>query len=79
MRSEEFHAGSRARSNSISPERLTAAERLTEIAHIFALGLTRLRARQSSRLSGHLENSCVDFIANQSGGAVEIKPTENAR
>ncbi len=58
--------------------RLTAAERLAEVAEILALGLTRLRARQSSGLSGERENSCVDFTANQSGGAVETFATENA-
>ena len=40
--------------------------------------LMRLRARQSSRLSGESENSCVDFTADQSGGAVETLATENA-
>ena len=56
--------------NPISPDRLSAAaERLAEVAAILAAGLMRLRARQSSRLSGDRENSCVDFTANQSGGA----------
>ena len=48
-------------------------------AAILAAGLMRLRPRQSSRLSGERENSCVDFTADQSGGAVETLATENAR
>jgi hypothetical protein len=63
--------------NPLSSDRLTAAERLTEVASILATGLVRLRTRQSSRLSGDRENSFVDFTANQSGGAVELEPAEN--
>ena len=63
----------------ISSSRMTAAERLDELALILAAGVRRLRARQSSRLSGEWENSCVDFTANQSGHAVETLATENAR
>jgi hypothetical protein len=61
------------------PDRMSAPERLTEVAEILAAGLMRLRARQSSRLSGVSENSCVDFTADQSGGAVETLATDNAR
>jgi hypothetical protein len=64
--------------NPLLPDRMTAAERLAEVASILAAGLLRLRARQSSRLSEVLENSCVDFAADQSGGAVETLATENA-
>ena len=49
-----------------------------EVASLLAAGVMRLRARQSSRLSGERENSCVDFTADQSGGAVETLTTENA-
>ena len=65
------------RPNSLPPRRMSAAERLAEVASILAAGLMRLRARQSSRLSGASENSCVDFTADQSGGAVETLATEN--
>jgi hypothetical protein len=58
-------------------DRMTAQERLGEVASILATGLMCLRARQSSRLSEVSENSCVDFAVNQSGGAVEILTTEN--
>lgn len=37
--------------NALHPMAMTAAERLEEVASILALGLVRLRARQSSRLS----------------------------
>jgi hypothetical protein len=57
--------------------KLTADQRLGEVAAILAAGLMRLRARQSSRLSKVSENSCVDFTADQSGGAVETLATEN--
>ncbi|WP_027155742.1 hypothetical protein [Mesorhizobium sp. WSM2561] len=63
--------------NPISPDRLTAAERLAELGTIPAGGVRRLRARQSSRLSGERENSFVDFTANQSGHAAELEPAEN--
>lgn len=63
--------------NSLSPERMTAAERLAELAAILAVGVRRLRARQSTRISGDRENSFVDFTANQSGHAAELEPAEN--
>ncbi|PBC00888.1 hypothetical protein CK220_28605 [Mesorhizobium sp. WSM3860] len=65
--------------NPLHADLMDASERLTEIAALLVLGLMRLRARQSSKLSAELENSCVDFIANQSGGAVETSPTENCK
>jgi hypothetical protein len=68
----------RAGDNALFPERMNAAERLSEIASILAAGLVRLRARQSSRLSRHRENSFVDFTANQSGGVSVVNPMENA-
>ncbi|PAQ12279.1 hypothetical protein [Mesorhizobium temperatum] len=63
--------------NPISPDRLTAAERLAELGTILVAGVRRLQARQSSRLSGERENSFVDFTANQSGHAAELEPAEN--
>ena len=64
--------------NPLLPARMSAAERLGEVAEILAVGLMRLLARQSSGLSEVSEKSCVDFTANQSGGAVETLATENA-
>jgi hypothetical protein len=47
--------------------RMTAAERLDEIADILAVGLIRLSARKSSGLSAHHGESSLDFSPNQSG------------
>jgi len=55
--------------NALSPDRMTAAERLGEIARILAAGLIRLRARQSSRLSADDGDSSVDFLADRRGHA----------
>ncbi|PZV39962.1 hypothetical protein [Mesorhizobium kowhaii] len=63
--------------NALSPERMTAAERLAELATILAVGVRRLQARQSTRISVERENSFVDFTANQSGHAAELEPVEN--
>jgi hypothetical protein len=41
-------------------------ERLDEIAEILALGLTRLRPRQSSALSPHVGESSLDCLGHQS-------------
>lgn len=53
--------------NALSPDRMTAAERLDEVADILAVGLIRLKARKSSRLSADRGESSVDFMARQSG------------
>ena len=63
--------------NPLSPDRMSPAERLAELASILASGLVRLRARQSSRLSGERENSFVDFTAHQSGHATGLEPVES--
>ena len=55
--------------NAISPERLSAAERLDEIAEILAAGLMRLRVRQSSDESADYGESSLHSVANQSGHA----------
>jgi hypothetical protein len=55
--------------NALHPDRMTAAERLGEIARILAAGLIRLRARQSSELSADGGESSVDFLAGQRGHA----------
>lgn len=63
--------------NPLLPVRMSASERLSEAAETLAAGVMRLRARQSSRLSGERENSFVDFTANQSGHAAALEPAEN--
>ncbi len=50
-------------------DQLTATERLDEVAEILAVGLTRLRGRQSSTLSSDLGESLVDCAAHPSGHA----------
>lgn len=48
-------------------DNLSAAERLDEIAEMLAAGLMRVRARQSSHLSGHDGESSLDCSATRSG------------
>jgi hypothetical protein len=55
--------------NPIPPSRMTAPERLAEIAEILAAGLMRLRARQSTHLSPDCGESSLDCPGNQSGHA----------
>ena len=55
--------------NALHPDRMTAAERLDEVADILAAGLIRLKARKSSRKSADARESSVDFTARQSGHA----------
>jgi hypothetical protein len=45
----------------------TGADRIAEIGAILALGLLRLRARQSRELSVESGESSLDFVARQSG------------
>ena len=53
--------------NPLHPSRMTAAERLDEIADILAAGLIRLRARKSSGLSRDYGESSLDFSPDQRG------------
>jgi len=50
-----------ARPNALDPNRMTADERLTEVADILAVGLIRLRSPKSSGLSVDRGDSCLDF------------------
>jgi hypothetical protein len=63
--------------NGADPEHLTADERLTEVAEIFACGLARLHARKSSSLSRDCGESCLDFPPDQRGHAVDDTSAEN--
>ena len=54
--------------NPLSANLMRAAERLAEVAELLALGLVRLRARQSSGLSHDRGERFVDFMAGESGG-----------
>ena len=52
-------------------------ERIVEIGEILALGLIRLRIRQSTQLSADRRDSSVDCVADQSGHA--NSKTENGK
>jgi hypothetical protein len=54
-----------ASANALHPDRMTPAERLAELGEILALGLMRLHARKSSRLSGDCGESSVDFLPDR--------------
>jgi hypothetical protein len=65
--------------NALSPDRMTAAERLDEVAGILALGVMRLVGRKSSPLSADDGESSLDFMPPQSGHAtVPMNPGERA-
>ena len=53
-------------------------QRIAEIGEILALGLVRLKARQSSQIAAEAGESSLDCVAHQSGHANPEKP-ENGR
>jgi hypothetical protein len=53
--------------NWMPPERMTAAERLDELARILCAGLRRILPEQSSSLSAATRDSSVDFSPMKSG------------
>jgi hypothetical protein len=55
--------------NPLKPELMSTEERLDELCRILALGLVRVLARQSSRLSADRGESAVDFTARARSGA----------
>jgi hypothetical protein len=55
--------------NPLHPERMSAEERIAEIGRLLGLGLMRLHAPKSSRLSADRGDSSVDFLPDQSGHA----------
>ena len=67
------------RPNPLSPEAMSPAERLDEIARILALGVVRLRLRKSSQLPAELGESSLDFPPHQSGREGVATRTEAAR
>ena len=50
----------------LHPDRMTASERLNEVAEILAAGAVRLIARKSSRIFADCGDSSLDFTASQS-------------
>lgn len=64
--------------NALSPDRMSTAERLDELASILAAGLLRLRARKSSQLSADRGESCLHFPPDQCRhGPVETNSEES--
>jgi hypothetical protein len=65
------------RPNPLHPEEMTPAERLAELAEILAVGLMRLRAKQSSSLPADCGESLLDCPGRQSGhadpGSLEVE------
>lgn len=59
--------------NPLSPDRMTAAERLDEVAAILAAGVVRLSALKSSELSGREATSSLHFGAGESVCRTEPK------
>jgi hypothetical protein len=55
--------------NALNPERLTPKERLAEVTRILALGLIRLRARQSTQVSELTRKVPLHILPDQSGHA----------
>ena len=55
--------------NPLNPDRMSTKERLAEVTRILALGLIRLRARQSTQVSELAGESCLHFPPDQSGHA----------
>ena len=55
--------------NPLNPDRMSAKERLAEVTRILALGLIRLRARQSSQLSELTGESSIHIPPHRSGHA----------
>ena len=64
--------------NPLHPGRMSAAERLDEIADILAAGLIRLRARKSSALSRDDGESSLDFSPDQRGHVSVQDPVGDA-
>ncbi len=65
--------------NPLSPNRMSAAERLDEIADILTAGLMRLRARKSSQVSADQRESSLDFSLDQRGHVSDQDSVGNAQ
>ncbi len=60
--------------NPLSPDRISADERLAEVSEILARGLMRLRARQSRQISEDHGEIFVDFSVDLRG---HVAPNTN--
>ena len=76
MHQEQWHHGT---PNALHPDRMTAAERLGELASILAAGLIRLQACKSRQLSSDRGDSYLDLSTQRSGHEpVETKTETNS-
>ena len=57
------------RPNPLSPDQMTPAERRTALCAILALGLLRLRMKQSTALPQHIGERSLHYPPGQSGHA----------
>lgn len=55
--------------NPLHPDRMSADERLAEVAELLAAGVIRLRSKKSSPLSADERESSLDFSPDQRGHA----------
>jgi hypothetical protein len=55
--------------NPLNPDRMSVKERLAEVTRILAIGLIRLRARQSSQVSELTGEVPLHILPGQSGHA----------
>ena len=74
MHQDHWHHGTH---NALHPDRMTPAERLSELASILAAGLIRLKARKSRQLSPDRGDSYLDLSAQRSGHEPVETKTEN--
>lgn len=58
--------------NPIHPDRLTTKERIAELCRLLALGLVRLKARQSTELSALPGESSLHYPPDRSGHATRL-------
>jgi hypothetical protein len=65
--------------NGIRRSQITAENRINEIAEILAIGLLRLRARQSTPVSPHYGESALDCVGVQSGPADDLTSEGGSR
>ena len=67
-------AASKLRSSDFTEDDPDGSDRISEIAEILAVGLTRLEARKSSRKPAEFGESSLHFSPDQSGGVPPYSP-----
>jgi|TARA_B100001971_G_scaffold209577_1_gene233427 hypothetical protein len=60
--------------NALHPDRMTADERLDEVADILATGLARWNERKNTNNSNALREFPLDFSPTKSGHEPQLKP-----